>query len=1035
MNPNHLVVQSKRSSWLNREKAMIKCFIFNCIHFYRQSSFTFTNVEHVRARILSLLIVFTLFNPLCQGVSGSTMKQSSDRRYSSRIVSTKYGTLRGFIVNLSGKINLQPVEVFLGVPYASPPVGKLRFMPPVTPAHWNGAKSAHSQGPVCPQNLPNISNTSEALKTMSTGRLRTLKRLIPLLLNQSEDCLYLNIFTPYSASNEMTKLPVIVFIHGESYEWNSGSSYDGSVLSSFGNVVVVTINYRLGVLGFFPALDGSSRGNFGLMDQVAALHWVQENIAGFGGDPTNVTVFGHGQGAACINILMVSPMAKGLFHRAILHSGTGLSPWAMATDAVDYSRKLAALVGCPDGDDQSSQMIDCLRSKDYRDLISPNLPVPSHLTSLGPTVDGIVIPDHPEKLMNSAQYSHLFGSIDLLLGITSKEYFKFNGNEESSGIDLVKEEKIVRTLVRNLFNYHLQEIFHTIVNEYTDWTKHEVSLKDILKTTSDIVSDGTVISQAIKVAQLHSNKSGDYPSSEGCVHGEELAYIFGSPLVSQLELGYFVSDYTPEETALSARIITYWTNFAKTGQVVENIGQQFNDDPNDDGYKSSNGIKEMIFWPRYDEYRQQYLSINLEPSVKDHYRAHQLSVWLNLIPKIHLPGPGPLTYQHHLLTDYDDLSTYEGIVRSTASLTHAMVAGLVGSESTLDSSLQQNAILGSIDSLHQTSSWPGSSQIDGPNPGLMATSPVSVINSKVNSLSSNLSISQQQQFTDKNKSLSSQPQQSLKEMKQIKDASSSSSSHSSWEDSFHFKWNGPYSTTLSVTIAIGCTFLILNGLMLAAFFYKRGRPNQTQSVNDSSASKDKTRAIQSHPSSNLTNESAKKQGRPHQSHQQQQSHQQSVQSSLPDSPFKLSSANTGLLINSPVGLIEVTNEMMGRTASPSIKAEAYPVDYISSVTGSQMMALNGDLTSDLLENISSTTTTTTATGDHHNDSGGHRLINTGGGGNGGGSHVSMCNSVFYPDKCPTISRLSSHHSPAYRTISQNKFGHIEEPREFHEMNI
>lgn len=109
---------------------------------------------------------------------------------------------KGKIENFFFDFNQIFFDVFSsGVPYASPPVGKLRFMPPVTPAHWNGAKSAHSQGPVCPQNLPNISNTSEALKTMSTGRLRTLKRLIPLLLNQSEDCLYLNIFTPYSGKN------------------------------------------------------------------------------------------------------------------------------------------------------------------------------------------------------------------------------------------------------------------------------------------------------------------------------------------------------------------------------------------------------------------------------------------------------------------------------------------------------------------------------------------------------------------------------------------------------------------------------------------------------------------------------------------------------------------------------------------------------------------------------------------------------------------------------------------------------------------
>ncbi|XP_023230529.1 neuroligin-4, X-linked-like [Centruroides sculpturatus] len=228
------------------------------------------------------------------------------RHLSSRVVTTKYGALRGSIATLPNR-QLKPVEIFLGVPYATPPMGSLRFMPPVTPAHWKGVRNADQFGPVCPQRLPDITNETEALRRMPSGRLLYLRRLLPYLVNQSEDCLYLNIYAPLQAN----KLPVMVYIHGESYEWNSGNPYDGSVLASYGLVVVVTINYRLGVLGFLPSLDNSARGNYGLMDQVAALHWIQENIGGFGGDPRNVTVFGHDYGAACTNFLMISPMARG----------------------------------------------------------------------------------------------------------------------------------------------------------------------------------------------------------------------------------------------------------------------------------------------------------------------------------------------------------------------------------------------------------------------------------------------------------------------------------------------------------------------------------------------------------------------------------------------------------------------------------------------------------------------------------------------------------------------------------------------------
>lgn len=231
-------------------------------------------------------------------------------RLSSRTVTTKYGALKGYIETPSGR-HLQPVEVFLGVPYATPPTGAMRFMPPGTPVHWRGVRMADRPAPVCPQRFPDIRNESDALKRMPLGRLDYLRRLLPHLQRQSEDCLYLNIYTPAIVGRDAVRLPVMMFIHGESYEWNSGNPYDGTVLASMGNVVVVTINFRLGILGFLPAMENSARGNNGLMDQVAALHWIQGNIAEFGGDPRNVTIFGHGTGAAFVNLLMLTPMARG----------------------------------------------------------------------------------------------------------------------------------------------------------------------------------------------------------------------------------------------------------------------------------------------------------------------------------------------------------------------------------------------------------------------------------------------------------------------------------------------------------------------------------------------------------------------------------------------------------------------------------------------------------------------------------------------------------------------------------------------------
>ncbi|GFQ84789.1 neuroligin-3 [Trichonephila clavata] len=251
----------------------------------------------------------------------------------------------------------------------------------------------------------------------------------------------------------------MVFIHGESYEWNAGNPYDGRVLSSYGNVIVVTINFRLGVLGFLPAVDRSARGNYGLMDQVAALHWIQDNIAEFGGDPYNVTVFGQGHGAACINLLMLSPMAKGLFHRAIMQSGSALCPWAVAKDAISHTQILAQSLNCSTQD--SMVLIECLRKRRLEEIMSVDISAPDHLSAFGPTIDGIVLPHDPLYLMETKP--DLFLRYDLMLGTTKAEsYFAFSALEEVVGIDTYRRDKILRTLVRNLYTRHLQQVRHIL---------------------------------------------------------------------------------------------------------------------------------------------------------------------------------------------------------------------------------------------------------------------------------------------------------------------------------------------------------------------------------------------------------------------------------------------------------------------------------------------------------------------------------------------------------------------------------------------
>ncbi|ENN77160.1 hypothetical protein YQE_06299, partial [Dendroctonus ponderosae] len=364
--------------------------------------------------------------------------------------------------------------------------------------------------------------------------------------------------------SNQAKYPVIVFIHGESYEWNSGNPYDGTVLASYGGVVVVTINYRLGILGFLNAnTDPYSKNpaNYGLMDQIAALHWIQENIVFFGGDPTNVTLLGHGTGAACVNFLLTSSaVPEGvLFHRAILMSGSALSPWALVKEPSRYAALVAIHANCSP-ELPHAHLLKCLREKPIEALLSTPVIAPEFSFAFGPSVDGVVIDTGEPQGGESPHYSDYEGGAsnsgkpskgepqnainilnsvllrksvisklsryDLLLGVVKAEaYFAFNGEDVQYGIEADRRTKILRTFVKNTYSYHLSEILATIVNEYTDWERpvqHPINIRD---ETLEALSDAQFVAPVVHTADLHSaehrnsylyvfdyqTKFGDYP--------------------------------------------------------------------------------------------------------------------------------------------------------------------------------------------------------------------------------------------------------------------------------------------------------------------------------------------------------------------------------------------------------------------------------------------------------------------------------------------------------------------------------------------
>ncbi|XP_011338292.1 neuroligin-4, Y-linked [Ooceraea biroi] len=639
-----------------------------------------------------------------------------------RIVQTRYGEVQGITRSFEYPKFLKSIDVYLGIPYATPPVGSNRFSPTRAPSPWEGVRLSDSVGPVCPQKLPDIANEQEALERMPKGRLEYLKRLLPHLRNQSEDCLYLNIYAPAMGMAEGgRKHPVLLYIHGESYDWGSGNPYDGSVLASYTDQVIVTMNYRLGVLGFLNANVSPQTkarvANYGLMDQIAALHWVQQHIALFGGDPDNVTLMGQGTGAACVHFLAISPtVIRGLFKRAILLSGSALSSWAVVEDPVSYALKLAKAVNCSIPDDllkDNELIVDCLRESSLEELMQVDIQPPTFLSAFGPSVDGVVIkPDFQKDLLSylgpefqgfgplpkKAEHGAPITSnnkYDLLFGVTTSEaLWKFAEKDVLQGFEGERRDRIIRTYVRNAYVYHLTEIFYTVVNEYTDWERtvqHPVNTKD---ACVQALSDAQFVAPLVQTGDLftlrhtkkpnnphispipdsekepmpktyfyvfdYQMKDGDYPQKMGSVHGEELPFVFGAPLWVE-GFGHFPKNYTRLEMALSESIMQYFANFAKTGNpnIIDHHGR------NDTLLPASREKSRFrsLSWEQYDPVHQKYLEIGMKPKMKNHYRAHQLSVWLRLVPELHRAGMEDVDSRHNLFRSHSDPSLYDGFVR------------------------------------------------------------------------------------------------------------------------------------------------------------------------------------------------------------------------------------------------------------------------------------------------------------------------------------------------------------------------------------
>ena len=362
--------------------------------------------------------------------AGAGVRSSFADEGSAVVADTAYGRIRG--------TEIRGIRVFKGVPYGASTAGRNRFMPPVAPEKWAGVRDALAYGASAPQTEPGARRASSAIAVAAAG-----------LPPEGEDCLVLNVWTPAVKDNR--KRPVMVWCHGGGFATGSGSSpvTDGANLARRGDVVVVSLNHRLNVLGFsnlasVASADFAASGDVGMLDIVRALEWVRDNIAEFGGDPNTVMVFGQSGGGRKVATLLAMPSAKGLFHRAVIESGATLQlvePEAGARVA----RELLATLGIATGEGQALQAVPLDRLMGAYFAVVRKMNVDQMTQGFSPAMDGRIVPQHPFHPVASA----VSAGVPLMLGSTRTEL-----TSSGAADDFSMSDAAMRARVRTLLGTH-----------------------------------------------------------------------------------------------------------------------------------------------------------------------------------------------------------------------------------------------------------------------------------------------------------------------------------------------------------------------------------------------------------------------------------------------------------------------------------------------------------------------------------------------------------------------------------------------------
>jgi para-nitrobenzyl esterase len=509
--------------------------------------------------VLPCLLAATMFSVLLLNLTAAEGNAGIVR---TGVVQIKEGPIRGY--------KSEGVDIFLGIPYATPPIGLLRWKPPQPVDRWHKVLDALAFGNTCVQ--------TNTLGTFAAP-------------SNHEDCLYLNVFAPAPGDDDdgghhegSGKRAVMVWIHGGGNFDGESNDYDARKLAKDGGVVVVTLNYRLNLFGFLahPALDseGHAAANYGLMDQQFALRWVQRNIEAFGGNPGNVTIFGESAGGFNVLANVASPTAKGLFHRGIVESGAYSLTQAALAQGEATGAAFAIAVGCPD------QTAACLRSLSVEDIISKG----SQYTSRVPiSIDGKILTQSIGDALKSGQ----FNQVPVVNGSNRDEFRWFAAQPELATGHVMTATEYPNTILGFFgaatgplilaqyplaaYNSPTEAYAAAVTADFFDCPVRRVNrlLVSYVPTYGYEFADETAPSSSPPVS---------FPY--GAAHTYEIQYLFPH----YHGAAGIVNNLNPAQARLSDQMVSYWTIFAKTGN------------PNSEDTSA---------WPQYDATLDQYQSLQL----------------------------------------------------------------------------------------------------------------------------------------------------------------------------------------------------------------------------------------------------------------------------------------------------------------------------------------------------------------------------------------------------------------------------------------